>query len=319
MKLTVQLLTWNGEKYIPYLFSSLRAQTFTDWNLSILDNNSTDNTVEVIKKELNNFNVQAELRVNKENIGFAGGHNQLFRKSDSEYVLFLNQDIYLDIDCLKKMTEFLDKNDCAGVAPKLMYWDFLNGFTDKIDSLGFKVYRNRRVVDSPSKELGEVFGLSGAVPMFRRDVLKAVAFSSGSVFDEAYGSYKEDVDLAFRLQSAGYKTFVVSEAIAYHDRTGNTSQDKKEQPAYIKYNSYKNHLMTIYKNEYWQNFLLDFPWILWYELKKFVWFLIFDRSVLKGLGDIWNQRKELKKKRKEIKSKRRLTWSEMRKKMYERY
>src|SRR3989338_8912616 len=96
MKLAVHLLTWNGSKYIPYLFDSLRKQTFKDWKLFIVDNNSTDNTVEAIKKELNNFGVQSELEVNEENIGFAGGHNQIFLKSNSEYVLFLNQDIYLD-------------------------------------------------------------------------------------------------------------------------------------------------------------------------------------------------------------------------------
>ena len=58
MKLTVQLVVWNGEKYIPYLFESLKKQTFKDWNLLILDNGSTDNTVNLVKKELNNLSVQ---------------------------------------------------------------------------------------------------------------------------------------------------------------------------------------------------------------------------------------------------------------------
>ena len=320
MKLAVQLLTWNGEKYIPHLFNSLRAQTFTDWKLYILDNNSSDNTLEAVKKELNNFSVQYELEQNKENKGFAAGHNQLLPKSDSEYVLFLNQDVYLDKECLGKMADFLDKNDSAGVSLRLMKWNFPDGFTDEADSLGLKVYKNRQVADLKKNDKAEVFGISGAVPIFRRRALSAVAFGDGSVFDEAYGSYKEDVDLAFRLQSAGFKTHIVFDALAYHDRSSDSDQstlkNKKNQLAHIKYNSYKNHIMTIYKNEYWQNFVLDFPWILWYELKKFMWYLFFDKHILAGLKDIWNQRGELKNKRNEIIKKRRLNWSEMRKRTH---
>lgn len=316
MKLTVQLLTWNGAKYVPYLFDSLRAQIFTDWELHILDNNSTDNTVEAIKKETTNFSVPYELEVNKENVGFARGHNQLFKKSDGEYVLFLNQDIYLDKDCLKKLVHFLDNNDCVGVSPRLMKWSFPDKFADEIDSVGLKVYKNRRVVDLNKKGREEVFGISGAMPMFRRRDLETVVFSDGSIFDESYGSYKEDVDLAYRLRSAGLQVAVADKAIAYHDRASSRGMPaKKNQPAHIKYNSYKNHLMTLYKNEYWQNFVLDFPWILWYELKKFIWFLLFDRAVLAGLKDVWHERKNLQNKRKEIKSKRRLGWCEMRKRM----
>lgn len=70
--------------------------------------------------------------------------------------------------------------------------------------------------------------------------------------------------------------------------------------------------MTLYKNEYWQNYLLDLPWIKWYELKKFIYFLLFDRGVLKGLGEMWKSRKELKNKKQEIISKRKVSWREIR-------
>ena len=55
MKLSVHLVTWNGAKYIPYLFASLRAQTFRDWSLVVLDNDSKDDTVLLIEKELANW------------------------------------------------------------------------------------------------------------------------------------------------------------------------------------------------------------------------------------------------------------------------
>ena len=334
MKLVVQLLTWNGAKYIPFLFASLRAQTLRDWELYILDNASSDETVKLVEKELADFPRAYRLEKGQKNLGFAGGHNYLWRKSASEYLMLLNQDLYLRPDCLEKLVDFLGKETgAAAVSPRLMKWDFaVNAFTDKIDSLGLKVYKNRRVADwlqaenwdeikrgfiqLPDYPIIETFGVSGTAPVFRRRALADAAFSDGGFFDNLYGSYKEDVDLAFRLRSAGHKAFVLSDAVVYHDRSSqfrrSVRENKKLQPAHIKYNSYKNHLMTLYKNEYGPNFVLDFFWISWYEIKKLIWFLLFDRSVLRGWGEIWSRRRELKSKRREIKEKRRIGWREAR-------
>lgn len=377
-KLLVQLVTWNGSKYIPYLFESLRNQTYRDWKLVILDNGSSDDTVEKIKTEIENFPVEVTLIENKENKGFAGGHNQLnaeCRMQNAEYVLLLNQDMYLMSDCLEKMVKFMEEHsDVAAVSPRLMRWDFKvlentpqppsrgednlavslleegqggvsSSFTDKIDALGLKVFRNRRVIEKYTGKdwfvieskmkmsyraerfngdgtALEVFGVSGAFPLYRRSAIEAVQFDDGSFLDESYHSYKEDVDLAFRLQSAGFKSCVLLDTVAYHDRSAagpgklgdsDAIENKEKQSEWVKYHSYKNHLMTLYKNEYWQNWLLDAIFIKWYELKKFVWFLLFDRAVLKGLKEVWKNRKDLKIKRLKIKSLRKVGWREMRK------
>ena len=109
MKLSVQLVVWNGAKYIPYLFASLRQQTYQDWSLLVVDNNSNDDTLAAITRELANFPAAYRMLENKENLGFAGGHNQAFKENDSEYILLLNQDMYLRPDCLEKMVKFLEK------------------------------------------------------------------------------------------------------------------------------------------------------------------------------------------------------------------
>ncbi len=180
MKLSVHLVSWNGAKYIPYLFESLRNQTFKDWGFLVLDNHSADGTVEVMKRQVNNLGVQAQLMENQENLGFAGGHNQLwqachpresgdpekrrieldsrFRGDDKwEYLLLLNQDIYLMPDCLEKLVKFMDEHpEAAVVSPRLMKWDInklRDGFTEQIDSLGLKVFRNRRVMENEAGKL----------------------------------------------------------------------------------------------------------------------------------------------------------------------
>jgi len=361
MKLIVQLVTWNGEKYIPYLFESLKKQKFRDWKLIILDNGSSDKTVEKIKEQLKegrletNYSVvDVELVEGEKNLGFAGGHNYLFthnQSSSTNYVLLLNQDMYLEPDCLEKMVAFMDAHtDVGAVSPRLMKWDFgslqtadyklQDSFSNKIDTLGLKILRNRRVIEKytgkdwkqiePKMALSfraerwrgegialEVFGVSGALPMYRTSAIDKVG-----LFDELYGSYKEDVDLAYRLRIGGYKAFVLLDTVAYHDRSATgietkgdnvAVENKKKQSELVKYHSYKNHLITIYKNEYVQNWLLDAVFIKWYEFKKFIYFLFFDRAVLRGLGEIWKNKKELKKKRQEVKKIRKISWKEVRK------
>lgn len=232
--------------------------------------------------------------------------------------------------------------DAGAVTPRLMRWDFaqveINGLqhslTNYIDAIGLRIFRTRRVIEDftkqpwstvqknmPTTDL-EVFGVSGAFPLYRRSALQKIAFADGAFFDETYTSYKEDVDVAYRLQAAGCKAYVLLNSVAHHDRTGAgpeqlsdqaAATNKKGQSPYVRYHSYKNHLRTLYKNEYWQNFALDFPWIFWYEFKKCVFFLLFEPRILAGLAEIWKLRKDLKIKRVQIKKLRKMSWQEMRK------
>src|SRR5690606_3318529 len=125
--------------------------TYPEWELHILDNASTDGTVKQIQEAVREWHIPFHITVHTENSGFAGGHNTLFAQHDSEYVLLLNQDMYLEPTCIARMVQFLDTHpDVAAVSPRLMQWDVSNGVeggTDVIDSLGLKVFRNRRVIE----------------------------------------------------------------------------------------------------------------------------------------------------------------------------
>lgn len=342
-KISVHLVSWNGAKYIPHLFESLRKQTFTDWQLIILDNNSSDGTVERIERELVNFPFEHRLVKLKENVGFAGGHNKLYAGTNTPYILPLNQDMYLTPDVLEKLAAYMDTHpDAAAISPRLMRWDFQDiekaglekSLSSVVDSFGLEIWRNRRVIEKEAqaewvdvkKRIGnveavEVFGVSGAFPLLRRSALEKVALPDGTFFDASYHVYKEDVDLAYRLRLAGYRAYIIPEAVAYHDRSAarpkqlddvTASKNKKAQSEWVKYHSYKNQIMTIYKNEIWQNFILDLPWILWYELKKFAWYALFDRKILKGIGEIWKMRYDLYKKRQTIHAKCAVDWKYIR-------
>lgn len=316
-KLSVHLVAWNSTKYISYIFESLRAQTFKDWELLVIDNNSQDGSADLVEKELEDFPVFARLIKNKENLGFAKGHNQAVQASSSEYFQLYNQDIYLAPDYLEKVVQMMDNNPDAGAGQGLLLrWDFSNqNKTDVIDTLGLKVLRNRRVVDYKTGEIhkgstsvNEVFGISGALPMYRHEAVEQAMFE-GQMFDEDFFMYKEDVDLAFRLRSQGWKAYTAPGAKAWHDRTAAgpkemsdkaALENRASKPAFINYHSYKNHLMVLLKNEHCANLSKDWFWIFWYEFKKLMYLMFTDWKTLKSLAEIKKLWPRLMKKRKQV-------------------
>ncbi|HLD31953.1 MAG TPA: glycosyltransferase, partial [Patescibacteria group bacterium] len=318
--ITINLIVSNSEresKYIPYLFASLRNQTFTDWQMNVLDNHSDGEVVSLVEKELANLGKKYEITKSQKNLGFAEGHNLLYRRADTAYVLMLNPDMYLLPDVLAKLAAFMQEHqEVATVSARLMRWDFASvqakqeaaaGFTDFIDAIGIRLLRNRRAVewlaqqewraDSPDKNVSyifprsivEVFGVSGALPLFRKKAIDQTLLPGDNIFDPTYHSYKEDLDLAYRLRNLGFTSYVILNAVAYHDRRGAAPKqlgdwaairNHRRQSHYVRFHSYKNHLRTLYKNEYWQNLAMDWPYIFWFELKKFTFLLVTDPMVI---------------------------------------
>lgn len=357
-KLSIQMIVFHEreEKYIPFLFDSLRKQTFQDWEMVIVDNNSNGNVLQMVQDELVEMQKPHRIIKNADNVGFAEGHNRAYRSIKSEYTLLLNPDMYLMPEALERMVAFLDKHaQTSAVASRLMRWDFdavetstetdlfeksKVGFTDFIDAIGIKLLRNRRSVEWLTRETWaantehadiramfdkktvEVFGVSGAFTMMRKSMIDPLLLAGENLFDPTYHSYKEDLDLAYRMRIAGHTSYVLLDVVAYHDRTGAgpksrsdfaALKNRKNQSYFLRFHSYKNHLRTLYKNEYWQNFLLDFPFIFWYEIKKFGYILLTQpKVILMSLKEVIHHRAYTRAAKKHITSTRKMYWKGLR-------
>lgn len=316
--LTICLLTFNGADYLPYLFKSLSEQTFTDWNILVLDNASVDNSVSLVKE----YYPPAKIITQKQNIGFAKGHNLLISWSDSKYVLILNQDLILAPDYLEKTISFLEQEPkVASVSGKLLYWDFSRlAKTKQVDSYGLKIDRNFKVSDWQQGEQDyelenkEMFGLSATALMLRREALESIKFhkteDTVEYFDEDFFAYKEDIDLAWRLRLAGWQNYLLTCTQAWHHRSLNKDTQRKQRGILNKL-SYRNHLAVLYKNT--AALKLGRLWvsIFIYEVKKFFYFLIFERKTLLGLKEFLSLKKKFKAKRKYIKKRAQMTGEEL--------
>ncbi len=198
---------WNGKKYLEGCLESLASQSFQDFKVIVVDNASTDNSIELIESKF----PWVKTIKNTRNLGFAAAINQGIRTSNTEYIATLNNDTQCTREWLASLLEALDSEPDAGMAASRML-----RFNGTIDSTGIEVYRSGGAYDrGAGKKNGEfpreVFGACAGAALYRRKMLEDIG-----LFDESYFAYLEDVDLAFRARLRGWKAIYVPNAVVYH-------------------------------------------------------------------------------------------------------
>ncbi len=311
-KLVVSIVTFNGATVLSPCLNSVLSQTYDNLELVIVDNNSTDNSVEVIK----GLAPQAKIIVNKNNVGFGAGHNQVIEISlDADYILTLNQDAVLANDYGELLVDHLESNSKVGSAGGLILRPkYIQRDLQEIDTCGLRCRAWHQVTDiNDSKQLGQiniphkVFGVSGAVAMYRISALKDVSvdvLNKKECFDEDFFMYKEDVDLAYRLQLRGWEASCVASARAEHIRTrpGQLPWHRKRQD--INLWSYRNHLWLLYKC------VPTAGWWRWgmaitgFEFCKLAFILLFEWTTLPAWPQFWSKMAHMSLKRRYIQSRR---------------
>lgn len=305
-RLSVSLVTFNGAAHIRECLESILAQTLRDIEVVIVDNASTDTTVAIGREVC----PHARIVQNEQNTGFAAGHNLAIAESTGEYILVLNQDAALEPDYCGKLIDFMEKNSGVGSATgTILRCDSLTERPKNpiVDSQGMFL-KNRYFVrliaeGEPYKprqreaEPQEVFGIPATVALYRKAALDDIAIPvSGKkeVFDEDFFMYKEDVDLAYRLQWRGWKSYLVCDALSYHIRT---KRGGARPHAWINELSYRNTLLCEWKNISPELFARLWPSIGAYECAKFFYSLLREPSSLLRLSDLWRYRSRMNKKR----------------------
>lgn len=159
------------------------------------------------------------------NLGFAGGNNHAIRQSHGEYIITLNADVVLSPSYLDQCIAFLDNHPTvASVQGKLLLYyqrNLIDSTGNAMTSIGFAYNIDHRSPDyaAPTKE---IFGVCAAAAVYQKSALDAVALSR-DYFDEDFFAYLEDVDLDWRLRLAGYRSFFLGNALAYHVRESSSN------------------------------------------------------------------------------------------------
>ena len=307
-RVIVSVVTWNSEKDIKQCLDALAAQTYTDYRVVVVDNNSEDHTEKMVRGFADVVYIQKN-----NNTGYSVAHNEVIRSTDSVYVLCLNPDVVLQKDFIKELVTYADRYPKGGSFGGLLFRpaDLKTGARfDIVDSAGLTLLPWRQVVNrgegkaitDANMNPGMVFGHSGACVLYRRNALETVKYGS-EYCDTDFFAYKEDADLAWRLHNAGYSAGYAPLARAYHRRAiqsthGLISGRLTTRSRDIRVYSYRNHILMLLKNERLRSLVLYAPVVGLYELCKFIFLLFTDTSVLiSALSQIFHLAPEILKKR----------------------
>ena len=220
-KVCIIVLNWNGIKDTIECIESILCLNYTNYEVVIVDNGSTDMSVETIRGRY------PELKIleSKQNLGFTGGCNlgiKYAMKKMADYIWILNNDIVIENDCLKKMIDAAENDSQIGLlSPIIFYYHQRN----KMQSCGsFFNMKNGRIfadsLDSNEQNTNPnnfVFVLYGTALLIKRELIEKVGF-----FDDDFFAYFEDYDFSLRANKNAFKNMVVSSAKIYHKDASST-------------------------------------------------------------------------------------------------
>lgn len=254
-KTSVIIPNWNGKDLLKDCLKSLYKQAFRDFEIILVDNGSTDESVEWA---IENYPKIRVIKLGK-NYGFARAINEGVKVSNAEYVVFLNNDTEAAKDWLKSLIQCAENHsDVISVNSKILnFYD-----RKRIDGVGILINEvgQARSIGWNEKDKGQyekeqyIFGSTGGASLFRRE-----DFIKIGMFDENYFMYSEEVDFAFRAQFLGLRSIYCLDALVYHKHKATA----KRLPQHIEYWQFRNMTQTIIK---------DFPTGV--LLKKWRWLKI---------------------------------------------
>lgn len=261
--LSIVVLNCNGIKYLEPCFESILQQTDSGFETILVDNGSTDGSIDFVKKNY----PWVDILPLQENQGFSRAMNAGIKKAKGNTVFLLNNDTVLDRECIKFIDHALrDYPEHLSFAPKMLNIKE----KDVIDSGGivFKDYKSfdrgqgQKDNNSFSKE-EDVFGACGGAVVFRKEFFEKVGY-----FDDDFFAYYEDVDLAFNAQLKGEKCLFIPRSRVYHYR-GATNILYSD---YYVFHSGKNGLNCQIKNLPSEVFLKNIRKLLMNHMKEIIYF-----------------------------------------------
>lgn len=336
MKVSIITLPFRKTHLIKSVFDAMFAQTHKDIEIIAVLNDAADGSKEVISQNY----PQVKIVEPGKNLFFAAGNNLGIENSTGEFVQLVNDDLLLEPDYIEEMLKAFHDPKVAATTGKLLRYNFETKERSKvIDTTGIIMSSSGRARDRGQLEEDrgqfddqtDVFGVSGAGPMYRRSALERVKYcysvfaseakqsepkiaTSPSAprndryceyFDEDFVMYWEDVDLSWRLRNANYVINYVPSAVGYHGRTAGQAEGgylhvlkfikhhKKLSAQILKWN-YKNHILMYIKNakHIWH------PAFILRELAMLGYIAIFETGTLKVVPELFRQIPRIWRKRK---------------------
>lgn len=246
---SIIIANFNGEKYLYNCLTSVLATKYKNYELIIIDDGSTDNSLKIIERFRKN---DSRIRVlkNEINLGAAASRNKAIAKSGGEIVVFLDNDTQVTAHWLENLVEPFSDNNVGGTQSLML--DFEN--RDIIQMAGgllipstgwlmpfFQGKSYEKIKNEITRE--NIIAISASLAV-RKKVLAIIGD-----FDEKEAVHTEDLDFTWRIWIAGYKVVLAHKSVAFH-YSKSVSERKNMHATFesIYYHLAKNSFRSILKN-----------------------------------------------------------------------
>ena len=289
MKVTIIIPNYNGKHFMEPCLKSLAEQTCKDFKILVVDNASTDGSVEYMKEEY----PEIETLVLEKNYGFSKAVNVGIRHADTPYVLLLNNDTTVEPHiCPGNDSRHRTLRYIFSVSSKMiqMYHpELIDSAGDLYTVIGWGICRGAGRSITNYTEDCEIFSACAGAAIYRRELFKKIGY-----FDENHFAYLEDIDVGYRAKIYGYKNVYCPSALVYHVGSGTSGS---------KYNAFKvklsarNNIYVNYKNMPVLQLLLNLLPLTAGYLVKWIFFLKigFGKEYMEGIKEGFATCKEQKK------------------------
>ncbi len=218
-KVAVVILNWNGRNYLEQFLPSVLSTTYSNYEVIIADNGSTDDSIDFLKSHYPGIGFVSF----PTNYGFAKGYNEALKKVEADYYILLNSDVEVQPAWLQPMVDLLEGNkEIAACQPKILSYtnktmfEYAGAAGGWLDKFGYP-FAKGRVFDISEVDNGQydqsepIFWASGAALFIRPAVFREM-----KGFDEYFFAHQEEIDLCWRIQLSGYKIYSCPSAVVYH-------------------------------------------------------------------------------------------------------
>jgi GT2 family glycosyltransferase len=298
---------------LPECLHALARQTRPAVEVVVVDCASNDGGPAVARRLGVELGLPLAVRELGENRGFAGGMNAAIAASNAPWVLTLNADARLGPAYLERLLARAARHPelrIGALTGRLLRFA-ASDRPDVVDACGMYLTRTWRHLDRSAGEVDRgqhqtaerVFGGTGAATLFRRAALADVAFADGAVFDPDFFTFREDAELAFRLQTRGWEAIYEPAAEARHRRS-NLPERRRLMPQRINLHTLKNRYLLRFYHQTLGNAVRTLVPTLGRDLGAFAWVLLRERPSLAAYSWLWQHRDQIGAKRAWIQSRR---------------
>ncbi|UOF91396.1 glycosyltransferase family 2 protein [Fodinisporobacter ferrooxydans] len=225
-EVAVIICNWNKKDYVLKCIESVKQSTFTNYDLYVVDNASTDGSAQAIRELYKNDVILIENEVNK---GGSGGFNTGIKealKKDYKYLYLLDNDVFIDSEALQELYRYLENHEEVGVVGSKIYVmdqpDLVQEIGARINWKTFDMELNyyRYIDDGTLPEVVECDYVPACSMLVRAGAVK----KAGTI-DEEYFLYWDDIDWCYRIQLAGYKIVAYAKSKVWHKGGGKGRND----------------------------------------------------------------------------------------------